>query len=1090
MSPASEQPEPNFDEAAQKFDLQKIKAALDNQKGSEVTETPWKYFKGVLCGETTQDIAHQCGVDKKTVSVDLNRNIKDYLINIPGFPSITRMNWGRVPKWLTEAGYGKNQEQFSIDWQQVCCEMLQKQTEYLTTHALGSGSRQVKDMYVPLELVERKRKKPPRPDPSIPAEQGSELYHEKITPIKHEHFFEQVIKHPGKHIAIIGEPGAGKTTFLQEIALRVEGLPIWVDLANLHREETLEEHLLEKWLKQTLRIIRNLSPECVPSLRKVPENLKDALAEELGKGQIWLLLDGADEIAAEVGNPLTWIAGQIREDLIAQARVVLSCRLNLWEANKNALDVYFDVYRNRDFSYPEQVEQFVDKWFAKDSEKELGDNLKAELRGANERVKDLIKNPLRLMLSCLTWEKQGGKLPETKAGLYQRLADGLYRLKDDKPKLKVRPKKQKKLNKKLGKLAKAAIKGQDSRFRLRESFVKQYLGDPEEENSLFWIARKLGWLNQIGLPRVEEKDSDETVYAFFHTTFQEYFAALAIADWDFFLPRAHHNLNPEPVSEEYRIFEPQWKEVILLWLGLSKEKDPDKKKKEDEKKEEFIKELVEFEDECWYFYHHRAYLIAAAGIAEFTSDRCRCNEIVGRIIDWSFCSQPVYMKESNCYGYFSPARQTPENLQQWTNNNYNKSVTSMESAREVLKETDRTTSIDLLTKLLQQNDVAYGDEVALLLGQLDSSSTPARNYFLEFINNNYYYTDRLSAASKLAQINPDNEVLQTALVEIIQDVPSGDAVLQAAEILGEIDRGNTAAIKILVDQISEYSEHEYTLWVSATSLGRIQPQNKMAIETLEKLIKNTKKYCCKKKNITSTRDSSMAAPDMGGIDSEGFCYLENRCYLSARSLNEIAPNNNLAIETLVHMLDSTQHEFIQDDYLRCQVALELGKISSEHKEIAIAALAEIIKDAKNEELRREAIINLGEIGMGDAEAIKVLEEYMNDGIYIGDAAVSLGKVDPGNSMAFSTLLDFILRGEDEDEIMTDKLQSILQVPDAFKVILQNNQFKKIVAALRHYMTDQVYEDNFFFYSACHEVIWHCAQNMTYRDFSQAWHQPS
>jgi len=1089
MSPASEQPEPNFDEAAQKFDLQKIKAALDNQKGSEVTETPWKYFKGVLCGETTQDIAHQCGVDKKTVSVALSRDIKDCLVDILGLQQIQKMDWSRVPKWLTEAGYGKNKEQFSIDWQQVCHQMLQEQTKRLTSLAPGFGNRQGK-VYVPLELVERKPKKLPRPDPSISAEKGSELYHEKITAIEHEHFFEQVLKHSSKHIAIIGEPGAGKTTFLQEIASRVEGLPIWVDLANLHREETLEEHLLENWLEQALPIIENLSPEAVPSPPKVTDNLKDALKKEFYQGRIWLLLDGADERSTEF-NPLILISKEISKDWISKARVVLSCRLNVVPASKNVLDVYFDVYCNRDFSYPEQVEQFVDKWFSKDTEdtdndteKELGDNLKAELRGANERVQDLIKNPLRLTLLCITWEKQGGKLPETKAGLYQRLADGLYRLKDDKPKLKVRPKKQKKLNKKLGKLAKAAIKGQDSRFRLRESFVKQYLGDPEEENSLFWIARKLGWLNQVGLPRVEEKDSDETVYAFFHTTFQEYFAALAIADWDFFLPRAHHNLNPEPISETYRIFEPQWKEVILLWLG--------REDVEKEQKEEFIKALVEFKDRCWYFYHHRAYLIAAAGIAEFTSDRCRCNEIVGRIIDWSFCSQPVYMKESNCHGYFLPARQTPENIQQWTKNNYNKSVPSMESAREVLKETDRKTAIDLLTQLLEQDDLADGDEVALLLGQLDSSSTPARNYFLEIINdNNYDCTGRLSAASKLAQINPDNEVLHTALIEIIQDEPGGDAVLQAAEILGTIDRGNTEAIEILSNRIAEDNEHEYTLWVSATSLGRIQPQNQMAIETLKELIKTTKKYCCNKKNITFTHDPSMAYRGIaGGIDSEYFCYLENRCYLSARSLNEIAPNNNLAIQTLVQMLDSTQDEFIQNDYIRCQVAWELGKISSDHQEIAIAALVEIIRDAKNEELRREAIINLGEIGMGDAEAIKVLEEYMNDGIYIGDAAVSLGKVDPGNSMAFSTLLDFILRGEDEDEIMADKLQSILQVPDAFKVILQNNQFKEIVAALRHYMTDQVYEDNFFFYSACHEVIWHCAQNMTYRDFSEAWHQPS
>ncbi|MEQ8961083.1 MAG: hypothetical protein RLP02_24695, partial [Coleofasciculus sp. C2-GNP5-27] len=73
---------------------------------------------------------------------------------------------------------------------------------------------------------------------------------------------------------------------------------------------------------------------------------------------------------------------------------------------------------------------------------------------------------------------------------------------------------------------------------------------------------------------------------------------------------------------------------------------------------------------------------------------------------------------------------------------------------------------------------------------------------------------------------------------------------------------------------------------------------------------------------------------MDGMDSEGFCWLENRFYLSARSLGEIDPNNDFAIQTLVQMLDSSKDEFIQNGYIRCQVALSLGKISSVHKKIA------------------------------------------------------------------------------------------------------------------------------------------------------------
>ena len=80
---------------------------------------------------------------------------------------------------------------------------------------------------------------------------------------------------------------------------------------------------------------------------------------------------------------------------------------------------------------------------------------------------------------------------------------------------------------------------------------------------LFKLANDLGWLNLVDRDAV----TDEPVYAFFHPTFQEYFAALVIDDWNYFLPRKHDNNNPMPVADTYRIFESQWKEVILLWLG-------------------------------------------------------------------------------------------------------------------------------------------------------------------------------------------------------------------------------------------------------------------------------------------------------------------------------------------------------------------------------------------------------------------------------------------------------------------------------------------------------------------------------------------
>jgi predicted NACHT family NTPase len=49
-------------------------------------------------------------------------------------------------------------------------------------------------------------------------------------------------------------------------------------------------------------------------------------------------------------------------------------------------------------------------------------------------------------------------------------------------------------------------------------------------DKLLKLAWDLGWLNLVD----RCSTTDEPVYAFFHPSFQEYFAALAIDNWNFF----------------------------------------------------------------------------------------------------------------------------------------------------------------------------------------------------------------------------------------------------------------------------------------------------------------------------------------------------------------------------------------------------------------------------------------------------------------------------------------------------------------------------------------------------------------------------
>ncbi len=495
-------------------------------------------------------------------------------------------------------------------WQDCCRKMLP--TELSINPLLhGDGVVLTIEDIVPLELVERKQR-PQQKDDFSPEHFQVQAPIEYEVPVEHNKFLAQVLetgdslKNRDRKIAVIGEPGAGKTTLLQEIAKEVEGaggLPVFVKLADLG-EKTLKDYLLENWLEEATRKPR------------IPEDIQEDFVQQFNLDRVWLLLDGVDEIAA-TGNLLSSIEKQLK-GWVADARIVLTCRLNVWDVGKN--DLYaFEKYRIQQLSYPNSVSDFIRRFFSKAGEPTKGEKLIEKLERSQPRIRDLVKNPLRLTLLCRIWKRRQGELPETKAELYKRFVETFYEWKDQP---EIDQEKRSLLEQALGELAKNAIDKEITKFRLRKSFVRQELD--KFDKSLFDLACRVSWINNVG---VAAENPDEPVYAFFHPTFQEYFAALAIADWDFFLPRAHDNRNPKPVSERYRIFEPQWKEVILLWLG----RDEVVK----EKTEEFIRALVEFQGRCGIFFRYRAYFLAAVSIAELRD--CKyADAIVGYVVKLGF----------------------------------------------------------------------------------------------------------------------------------------------------------------------------------------------------------------------------------------------------------------------------------------------------------------------------------------------------------------------------------------------------------------------------------------------------------------------
>jgi HEAT repeat protein/transcriptional regulator with XRE-family HTH domain/energy-coupling factor transporter ATP-binding protein EcfA2 len=906
-----------------------------------------------------------------------------------------------------------------IDWCEVCRMMLSPQQRTTSNPLMQdeSAKKERKQIYVPLALVQR-TKPDKREKGDFPPDAGTRLYepeYETQQRFEHEAFLSQILergsgKTKGKQIAVIGEPGAGKTTLLQAIAFWVLdkdlGLPVWISLADLGRNGNLTDiqtYIFNSWLEQA-----------IPPTQLTQE-VREDFTNQIQQGRVWLLLDGVDEMSGgETHQPLEEISRQLT-GWLCSSRVVLTCRLNVWQADCNALET-FETYRLLDFDYPQQVHQFIDNLFGKDSEK--GERLKTELDSPERmRLQDMVQTPLRLALLCGIWQTEEGNLPQTKAGLYHQFVQQFYNCKQNRFPTTI--KEQRNLNQALGRLALRDINESSSRFRLRESFIIEELGYPDDKTSLFYKALQLGWLNHVGI--AAESPSKEKVYAFYHATFEEYFAALAVDEWCYFLKHVPKNLE----QAIYHIFEPQWKEVILLWLGRENIKE--------QQKEEFIKALVEFDDGCnsqnqipnWKgFYEYQAYFLAAAGISEF-KDCGLASAIVNQIVAWGF-------------GYFNIKTQDWQRFDEQIE----------QKARAVLVETDRKKATTALVELIgnsQSKEIRW--QAASILGEIAKDNPTAITALEELIENSQSEEIRWQAAYSLGKIAKDNPTAITALEDLIGNSQSEEIRRQAASSLVKIAKDNPTAITALEELIGN-SQSEVIRWQAASSLVKIAKDNPTAITALVELIGNSQSEVIRWQAASSlvkiAKDNPTAITAL--VELIGNSQSEEIRWQAAYSLVKIAKDNPTAITALEDLIGNSQSEEI-----RWQAAYSLGEIAKDNP-TAITALVELIGNSQSKEIRWQAAYSLGEIAKDNPTAITALEELIGNSQseeIRWQAASSLGQIAKDNPTAITALVELIGNSQSEEirgvaayslgEIAKDNPTAIT----ALEELIGNSQSKEI-----------------------------------------------
>jgi hypothetical protein len=561
-----------------------------------------------------------------------------------------------------------------------------------------------------------------------------------------------------------------------------------------------------------------------------------------------------------------------------------------------------------------------------------------------ERLRDLVKNPLRLTLLCFNWYLGGGTLPETKAGLYEQFVVDFYEWKRER--FPTTAAQRRRLNAALGELAREAIDKEETRFRLRHDFVCEFLGDPDEPDSLFQMALRLGWLNQIG---VDAENRRKAVYAFFHPTFQEYFAASAIDNCHFFFNHIPENIShPE---NSYRVLEPRFKEILLLWIGQKKDVLEDEKNK-------LIQNLMNFEDTCDGYYQVQAICLAASSIAEFKN--CKSSDSV------------ISEVSKLCFGFFDDH-----------NKSWQKFSNPIPYLAEIaLLESDRERVVDIIANLIvpaSTNNLYPNKDSALksskILGLIGQDSLQAIRALIQLIQCEDLVVDRtarfqpvrsfffvrIEASKSLAKIAAGNEQAIHDLKKALFPDQNEEIQVNIIDTLGQLAPDDNFAINFFTKRMQPSNDDNIRLQAAWRVLS-FNSESTVARKTLSALSNSADQYISTQaaqlleQGAVITRSYKEYEYSQNEIDEAEKIWIDSNCIFDLLcddtpdltrdwAISEILEQAKLDYSRIVQEL--TEQIYACEDTSVLQIVVEiLGKISAGDEDV-VKALIDFLKNSNS-----------------------------------------------------------------------------------------------------------------------------------------------
>jgi len=352
-----------------------------------------------------------------------------------------------------------------------------------------------------------------------------------------------------QYLMVLGQPGAGKSTFLRKIGLEAlkgqkggfkhDRIPVFIELKSFpSSQRDIKELIVEEF-----------------SICGFPEP-EQFIAKALEQGKLLILLDGLDEVPTVNTNE---VISKIQNfvDRYDKNSFIVSCRT---AAYRNNFQRFTDV-KIADFD-DTQIEQFIGNWFQSEVDKQAGTAQKCwELLQKPEyaAAKELAHTPLLLTFLCLTYDRSQN-FRNNRSGLYNEalrilLAEWAAEKRIQKEEIYQGLSTQLEVSL-LSEIAYTGFEADKLFFSQREVVeqIKTFLaGNLNAPKHLDGEAVLKAMAVQQGI--LVERAQD--VYSFSHLTLQEYLTAQYIAD---------NNLIEQLVTDH--LSDARWREVFLLVAGL------------------------------------------------------------------------------------------------------------------------------------------------------------------------------------------------------------------------------------------------------------------------------------------------------------------------------------------------------------------------------------------------------------------------------------------------------------------------------------------------------------------------------------------